>query len=164
MDSGEIHELRTELLWSHAITPFWDTQLGLRHDSGEDPNRYWMAFGLQGLAQYWFHVEAMLYAGQHGNTAARFEAEYDMLFTQRLILQPRIEMNLYGQNDEVRETGSGLSDLAVGLRLRYEFNRHFAPYLGVEWAGLYGGTADFARAEGNSTEETRYLLGVHMWF
>ena len=164
VDSGEIHELRTELLWSHAITPFWDTQLGLRHDSGEDPNRYWMAFGLQGLAQYWFHVEAMLYAGQQGDTAARFEAEYDMLFTQRLILQPRIEMNLYGQNDEVRETGSGLSNLSVGLRLRYEFTRHFGPYLGVEWAGLYGGTADFARAEGNRTEETRYLLGVRMWF
>jgi copper resistance protein B len=164
VDSGEIHELRTELLWSHAITPFWDTQLGLRHDSGEDPNRYWMAFGVQGLAQYWFHVEAMLYAGERGKTAARFEAEYDMLFTQRLILQPRIEMNLYGQNDEIRETGSGLSNLSAGLRLRYEFNRHFGPYLGIEWAGLYGGTADFARAERSSTEETRYLLGVHMWF
>lgn len=164
VDSGEIHELRTELLWSHAIARFWDTQLGLRHDSGEDPNRYWMALGFQGLAQYWFHVEAMLYAGQRGNTAARFEAEYDMRFTQRLILQPRIEMNLYGQNDEARETGSGLSNLAVGLRLRYEINRHFGPYLGIEWAGLYGGTADFARAEGNSTEETRYLLGVRMWF
>ena len=164
VDSGEIHELRTELLWSHAITPFWDTQLGLRHDSGEDPNRYWMAAGFQGLAQYWFHVEAMFYAGQRGNTAARFEAEYDMLFTQRLILQPRLEFNVYGQNDEVRETGSGLSNLSVGLRLRYEFNRHFGPYLGVEWAGLYGGTADFARAENNPTEETRWLLGVRMWF
>ena len=164
VDSGELHELRTEFLWSHAITSFWDTQLGVRHDSGEDPNRYWMAVGLQGLAQYWFHVEAMLYAGQRGDTAARFEAEYDMLFTQRLILQPRLEFNLYGQNDEIRETGSGLSNLSVGLRLRYEFTRHFGPYLGVEWAGLYGGTADFARAENKPTEQTRYLLGVRIWF
>ncbi len=164
VDSGKIHELRTELLWSHAIATFWDTQLGIRHDSGEDPDRTWAAFGVQGLAPYWFHMEAMLYAGEHGDTAARLEAEYDILFTQRLILQPRIEMNLYGQNDEIRETGSGLSNLAAGLRLRYEITRQFAPYLGVEWAGLYGGTADFARAENKPAEATLFVAGVNMWF
>lgn len=164
VDAGKVHELRTEALWSHAIARFWDTQLGIRHDSGEDPDRTWAAFGVQGLAPYWFHVEAMLYAGDRGNTAARFEAEYDMRFTQRLILQPRLEMSLYGQNDNVRETGSGLSNLSAGLRLRYEITRQFAPYLGVEWAGLYGGTADFARTDNNPTEETRWVAGVRMWF
>ncbi len=157
VDSGEIHELRTELLWSHAIAPFWDSQLGARYDSGEDPDRTWAAIGIQGLAPYWFHVDATFYVGEHGDTAARFAAEYDMLFTQRLILQPKVEANLYGQNDEVRETGSGLSDLSVGLRLRYEFTRQFAPYVGVEWAGLYGGTADYARQNNSPTDETSWV-------
>jgi copper resistance protein B len=105
----------------------------------------------------------MLSAGQRGNTAARFEAEYGMLFTQRLILQPRIEMNsVRPERHEAREKGNGLSDLAMGLRLRYEINRHFGPHLGIKGAGIFGGTADFTRAEGTSTEETRYLLSVHM--
>ena len=163
-DSGKVEHSRTELLWSHAITSFWDTQLGIRHDSGETPDRTWAAFGVQGLAPYWFHADATLYVGEHGDTAARFEAEYDLLFTQRLILQPRLEANLYGQNDDQTETGSGLSDLSVGLRLRYEITRQFAPYVGVQWAGLYGGTADYARADNFPTRETSWVIGVHAWF
>ncbi len=164
VDSGKVHELRTGLLWSHAIASFWDTQLGIRHDSGDEPDRTWAAFGVQGLAPYWFHVDATLYAGERGDTAALLKAEYDLLFTQRLILQPKVEANLFGQNDEVRGTGSGLSDLSVGFRLRYEVTRQFAPYFGVEWAGLYGKSADFARDEDAPTEETRWVAGVHMWF
>lgn len=163
-DSGEIHESRTELLWSHAIAPFWDTQLGLRHDTGEARDRSWLAFGIQGIAPYWFHVDATFYVGEHGDSAARLEAEYDMLLTQKLILQPRAEATLYGQNDDERELGSGLSALTAGLRLRYEITRQFAPYIGAEWAGLYGGTADHARAANAPTEETRWVAGVHMWF
>jgi len=163
-DSGKVEHARTELLWSHAVASFWDTQLGIRHDSGEAPDRTWAAFGVQGLAPYWFHVDATLYAGEHGDTAARFEAEYDLLFTQRLILQPRLEANLYGQNDDETETGSGLSDLTVGLRLRYEITRQFAPYVGIQWAGLYGGTADYAREDNSPTEEASWVVGVHMWF
>ena len=164
VDSGEIHELRTELLWSHAVAPFWDTQLGVRHDSGENPDRTWLAIGIQGLAPYWFHIDTTFYAAEGGDTSVRFAVEYDLLFTQKLILQPKIEANLYGQNDEIRETGSGLSDLSVGLRLRYEFTRQFAPYLGVEWAGLYGGTADFARIQNEPTDETAWVAGLHLWF
>lgn len=164
VDDGKFHELRTELLWSHAVAPFWDSQLGVRFDSGEDPDRTWAAIGIQGLAPYWFHVDATFYVGEHGDTAGRIAAEYDLLFTQRLILQPKIEANLYGQNDEVRETGSGLSHLSVGLRLRYEFTRQFAPYVGVEWGGQYGGTADYAREANSPTNETSWVVGVHMWF
>ena len=163
-DSGELHELRTELLWSRAIAPFWDSQLGIRYDSGENPDRTWAAIGVQGLAPYWFHVDATFYIGEGGDTTLRFASEYDLLFTQKLILQPKIEANLYGQNDEVRGTGSGLSDLSFGLRLRYEFTRQFAPYIGVEWAGLYGGSAEFARADNDPTEETRGVAGLHLWF
>ena len=164
VDDGKLHELRSELLWSHAIAPFWDSQLGVRYDSGEDPDRTWAAIGIQGLAPYWFHVDATFYLGEHGDTAGRIAAEYDMLFTQKLVLQPKIEANLYGQNDDIRETGSGLSDLSVGVRLRYELTRQFAPYIGVEWAGLYGNTEDFAREGNKPTEETRWVAGVHMWF
>jgi len=163
-DSGTVEHSRTELLWSHAVASFWDTQLGVRFDSGETPDRTWAAFGVQGIAPYWFHVDATLYAGEHGDTAARLEAEYELLFTQRLILQPRLETNLYGQNDAETGTGSGLSDLTVGLRLRYEITRQFAPYVGIQWAGLYGNAADYARDDNLPTEVTSWVVGLHMWF
>jgi copper resistance protein B len=163
-DSGTVEHSRTELLWSHAVASFWDTQLGVRFDSGETPDRTWAAFGVQGIAPYWFHLDATLYAGEHGDTAARLEADYELLFTQRLILQPRLETNLYGQNDVETGTGSGLSDLTVGLRLRYEFTRQFAPYVGIQWAGLYGGAADYAREDNLPTEVTSWVIGLHMWF
>lgn len=163
-DAGTVEHSRTELLWNHAVAPFWDTQLGARFDSGETPDRTWAAFGVQGIAPYWFHVDATLYAGEHGDIAARLEAEYEVLFTQRLILQPRLETNLYGQNDSETGTGSGLSDLSVGLRLRYEITRQIAPYVGIQWAGLYGNAADYARDDNSPTEVTSWVIGLHVWF
>lgn len=164
VDDGKVQEARTELLWGHAVAAYWDTQLGLRHDSGVDPARNWLAFGVQGLAPYWFEVGATAYVGEEGRSALRLEAEYELLFTQRLILQPRFEASLYGKRDEARELGSGLSDATAGLRLRYEIRRQFGPYLGVEWHGLYGETADFARAADEPTDETRWVAGLRAWF
>nr|WP_172601807.1 copper resistance protein B [Sulfuricystis thermophila] len=161
---GKLEEARTEVLWGHAIASYWDSQLGVRQDSGTGPDRTWLAFGLQGLAPYWFEVDATAYVGSSGRTALRLSGEYELLLTQRLILQPSMEVNLYGQRDEASGLGSGLSDAAAGLRLRYEFSRQFAPYVGVEWAGKFGQTADFARAEGQRTRETRYVAGVRLWF
>lgn len=161
---GKLEEARTEVLWGHAVAPFWDTQLGVRQDSGAGPDRTWLAVGIQGLAPYWFDVDATAYVGGAGRTALRLSGEYELLLTQRLILQPRMEVNLYGRRDEARGLGSGLADAAAGLRLRYEFSRQFAPYVGVEWAGKFGQTADFARAEGQRTRETRYVAGVRLWF
>lgn len=163
-DDGRLQEGRTELLWGHAIASYWDVQLGARYDSGVGPDRSWLAFGVQGLAPYWFEVEATGYVGEGGRTAARFEAEYELLLTQKLILQPRLEANVYGRRDEARGIGSGLSELAAGLRLRYEFTRQFAPYLGLEWAGKFGETADLARAEGERTKEPLWVAGLRMWF
>lgn len=161
---GKLQKARTELLWGHAIAIFWDTQLGVRYDSGVGPDRGWLAFGVQGLAPYWFDVEATAYVGSEGRTALRFAATYDLLFTQKLVLQPRVELNLYGKRDEARGIGSGLSDGAAGLRLRYEFTRQFAPYVGVERAGKFGRTADLVRAAGEKADETRWVAGVRFWF
>lgn len=164
IDGGKLQDARTELLWGHALTAYWDTQLGARVDGGTGPSRTWLAFGVQGLAPYWFETEATAYVGDKGRTAFRLAAQYELLFSQKLILQPRFEANLYGKADPERDLGSGLSDLTAGLRLRYEFRREFAPYIGIEWVGKYGGTADLARAAGNDTKETRYVAGLRFWF
>ena len=161
---GKLQDLRTEALWNHAVSAYWNTQLGVRHDFGEGPGRNWAAFGVQGLAPYWFDTEATLYVGQGGRTAARFETEYELLLTQRLILQPRLEVNLYGKDDPQRGIGSGLSDVEVGLRLRYEIRREFAPYIGVVRVQRFGRTADFARAASGHADETQFVAGLRMWF
>ena len=164
IDAGRLQEARTELLWGHAVAAYWNTQLGVRHDSGEGPGRSWLAFGLQGLAPYWFEVDAAAYVGEEGRSALRLEAEYELLLTQKLILQPRIEANFYGERDAERGLGAGLSDLTAGLRLRYEIRREFAPYLGVEWAGKFGATADYAQAAGEDPKETRFVAGLRFWY
>lgn len=164
VDNGELEESSTELLWGHAIASFWDAQLGLRYDNGEGPDRHWLAFGVQGLAPYWFEVDATAYIGENGRTALGVEAEYELLLSQKVILQPRLEAMLYGKDDAERGLGSGLSDMTVGLRLRYEIRREFAPYVGVEWAGLFGDSADYARAAGQTDNDSRVLAGLRIWF
>ncbi len=163
-DGGALRDARTELLWGHAVAAYWDTQLGVRHDSGEEPSRTWLAFGVQGLAPYWFELEATGYVGDEGRTALRVAASYELLLTQKLIMQPRVEANAYGKDDPARGLGSGVSDLTAGLRVRYEFRREFAPYVGIERVAKLGGTADFARAAGGDTQETRYVAGLRFWF
>ena len=161
---GKLQDARTELLWGHALASFWDTQLGARYDSGVGPGRGWLAVGVQGLAPYWFDIEATAYLGEQGRSALRLAASYDLLLTQKLILQPRVEANLYGKRDAARDIGSGLSNGAAGLRLRYELTRQIAPYVGVERAGKFGQTADLVRAAGEKTSETRWVAGVRFWF
>nr|WP_197703248.1 copper resistance protein B [Sulfurifustis variabilis] len=164
VDGGELEEARTELLWGHAIAAYWDAQLGVRHDGGEGPNRGWVAFGVQGLAPYWFEVEAAGYLGDDGRSALRLDAAYELLLTQKLVLQPRIEANFYGKRDPERGLGSGLSELGAALRLRYEIRREFAPYVGIDWVRKSGETEDFARAAGEDAEDTRLVAGVRFWF
>ncbi|WP_141192899.1 copper resistance protein B [Cupriavidus metallidurans] len=165
VEKGKVPEARTELLWGHAIATYWDTQLGVRNDAGYGrPARNWLAFGVQGLAPYWFEVEATGYVGTEGRTALRLSGEYDLLLTQRLILQPRLEASLYGKNDPEIGIGSGLSSGAVGVRLRYEFSRQFAPYIGIERSQSFGNTANMVRASGGRSGETRFVAGIRMWF
>jgi len=164
IESGDIGEARTELLWGHAITAYWDTQFGFRYDTGAGPNRNWLAAGIEGLAPYWFDLELTGYVGESSRTAVRVDASYEMLVTQRLILVPRLEANIYGKNDLERGLGSGLSDVALALRLRYEVRRELAPYIGIEWINQYGKTEDLARAAGRDPSDVRVMLGLRYWF
>lgn len=161
---GRLQDMRVEALWAHALAPFWDTQLGVRHDFGVGPGRTWAAFGVEGLAPYWFETQATLYAGQGGRTAARVSAEYEARFTQRLILTPSLEANFYGRSDPQRGVGSGLSDAEIGLRLRYEIRREFAPYVGLVWQQRFGRTRDLARARGEPGGELQFVAGLRLWF
>src|SRR6185312_8183463 len=120
-----------EASWSRAIAPFWDAQFGVRQDMGEGPHRRWAVFGIRGLAPYWVVLEAMAYLGPSGRSAARLRAEYELRFTQRLILQPDLEINLRDRNDPSRRVGYGGVDTRLGVRLRFEIRRSFAPYIGV---------------------------------
>jgi len=163
-ERGKLEEARTELLWSHAVAGYWDAQLGARYDSGAEPDRRWLAFGIQGLAPYWFHVDATAYVGGGGRAALRLAGEYELLLTQRWVLTPRLEGDFLRKDDPERGEGRGLADATAGLRLRYEFRREFAPYVGVEWNGKFGRTADYARAADGRTRETRVVAGVRFWF
>jgi copper resistance protein B len=164
MNNGNSENARSEVLWSHAIDPYWDSQLGLRHDSGGNRNRDWLAFGVQGLAPYWLYVEATAYLNEQGRTAFRLETEYDLLLTQRLILQPRMEVNIYGRRDAAHGIGEGVANIELGVRLRYEIRRELAPYIGVDWASRFDKTADYERASGNPPASLRLVAGVHFWF
>jgi len=155
-----------EALWGHAIATFWDARLGVRHDFGQGPPREWIAAGVEGLAPYWFELDATLYAGPQGRTAARVEVDYDLLFTQRLILRPSLELNAYGKDDPRRGVRAGLSDAELGLRLRYEFSRRFAPYVGVAWTRRRGAglLRQMPWRQAEPDRELTWLAGVRFWF
>ncbi len=162
--SGRTEDAELQFLYSKAVSTYWDFQIGIRQDFKPSPDRSWFAIGFNGLAPYFFHIDTALFIGESGRTALRFEAEYELLLTQRLILTPEIEMNLYGKNDPAVLIGSGLSDVEAGLRLRYEIRREFAPYIGVNWSRLFGNTAEFARAAGESASDTQFAIGLRAWF
>jgi len=159
-----VTEGRAELLWDHVFARWWNLQSGIRHDFGKGAARTWAAIGVEGLAPYWFDIETTLYIGDGGRAAARLNAEYELLFTQRLILQPEVEVNLYSKADPERNIGSGLSDLEIGLRLRYEVRREIAPYIGVTWLQRFGNTASLARAAGEDSNDVHIVAGLRLWF
>jgi copper resistance protein B len=162
-EEGHTEHAEVQALYSRAISPFFDAQIGLRRDLQPHPTRDWLAVGLQGLAPYFFETEATLFVGDEGRSALRLKAEYDLLFTQRLILSPEIELDAYGEDDPELGLGSGLSNLEFGLRLRYEIRREFAPYIGVVWSHQFGDTADYTRANGGDAQDVQWVAGVKFW-
>jgi copper resistance protein B len=163
-EDGRTDSAFAEALYGRAIARWWDLVIGVRNDFQPGPLQTWAAIGVQGLAPYRFEIEATAYVGDSGRTHARIEVEYELLLSNRLILQPQIETELYAENDPARGIGSGLSTVEFGLRLRYEVRREFAPYLGVVWSRKFGDTADFARVEGERVEDTRLVAGIRIWY
>ena len=162
--AGRTESAEAQALWGHAISPWWDVVGGVRQDFKPGDSQTWAALGVQGMALYNFEAEATLFVGESGNTAARLEGDYDILLTNRLILQPTAELNFYAQNDPQRGMGSGLSESELGLRLRYEIRREFAPYVGVSWNRAYGQTAQYARDDDEDVHQLRWVVGVRLWF
>lgn len=161
---GHTEAADLELLYGHSISTWWDLVAGIRQDFKPGDPQTFAVIGVQGLAPQKFEVEATGYVGERGQTAARFEAEYELLLTNRLILQPLVEVNLFGKDDAARGIGSGLSTAEAGLRLRYEFTRKFAPYIGVVYERAFGNTADLRREEREDVDDTRIVVGLRTWF
>lgn len=160
-ESSESAEIQG--LWSHAIGPWWDLQAGVRQDL-TGPERTHAVLGVQGLAPYMFEVDAAAFLSTKGDLTARVEAELDQRITQRLILQPRAEVNLSAQDIPELGVGAGLDSVELGLRLRYEFVREFAPYVGIEQEWKVGQSGGYARLAGEDPSVTNYVVGVRFWF
>ena len=152
-----------DLLYGQATGPWWEAVAGVRHEHGSAP-RTRAAFGLPGLSPYTLETHLTALVGGTPRLALEAEVEYSVLVTNRLILQPTAELNFYGRNDPQRGIGSGLADSEVGLRLRYEVRREFAPYVGFTWHRSYGQTAQYARDEGEDASQWRWVAGVRLWF
>ena len=161
--NGAFEAADAELFYGRSVSTWWDVLGGVRQDFRPGEARTWVALGMQGLAPQRFEIAATAYVGS-GRTAARFETGYRLLFTNRLILQPRLDLWLYGKDDAARGLGSGLSTAEFGLRLRYEFTRRFAPYVGVEFERAMGDTASLRRVAGVPVTDTRVVLGLRTWF
>jgi copper resistance protein B len=159
IESGEI-----QALYSRAISPYFDFQAGVRQDIGPSPARTYATIGFEGLAPGFFEVEGAVFVSDEGDILARLEGWYDQRITQRLILQPRVELNFAAQNVPESGIGSGISTVELGLRLRYEIKREFAPYIGVSWEQKIGDTARYARNEGNPASSVSLVIGVRSWF
>ena len=162
--AGTLEEAEVQALYSRAVSAYWDLQLGLRHDAKPSPSQDWLVIGVQGLAPYWFDVDAALFIGSAGQTSARLTAEYELLITQQLILSPEVGLTFYGQNDPSRAIGAGLAEATASLRLSYAFWREFAPYVGINWRGHYGNTAEFIRQHGEKAQQTEGVIGLQAWF
>ena len=160
----KLEHAEVQALWSHAIDPWFDLQAGVRYDPQPGPNRTHLVLGVQGLAPYWWEVEGAVFLSNKGDVTARAEAEYDLRITQKLILQPRAEIDLSLQDVPELRIGSGLTDAALGLRLRYQISPLVAPYIGVEYERAFGDTRDFLRADGEDPGGFNLLTGVRLWF
>lgn len=152
--TSDVGHSELQLLYSRAVAPFWDLQAGLRHDEGQVDSRDYAVFGVQGLAPYWFEVDAAAFVSEEGGLQLRLEAEYDLRLTQKLLLQPRLQFNHAFDDDVAAGIAQGVSDSNVALRLRYEIRREFAPYIGIE--------RDFGGHR--QPDETRLVAGLRLWW
>lgn len=159
LETGEVRAA-----WRHALDPWWNFELGVRQDFAAGPDRTYGVIGIEGLAPYWFEVGAHAFVSNKGDVHFRVEAEHDMRLTQRLILQPSVEIDASAQDVPELHIGSGFEKIELGARLRYEFAREFAPYVGVHWERKLGETARLARIDGENPSQFSAVVGLRMWF
>lgn len=164
LDGGtDVEEANVELLYSRNVASFWDFQAGVRHDFGASPQRSFAAFGFQGLAPYWFEIDATAYVDGDGNVSIGFEAEYELLLTQRLFLIPRFEAGVSFQDVPEYEQWQGVTDVEIGARFTYQIRRELAPYLGVTWRRLLGETAHNVGRQGRDVASAAVVVGLRYW-
>ncbi len=159
-----VETAEVQALFSLALDPYWNLQTGIRHDIKPDPSRTYVVLGVEGVAPYWLETEAVIFLSNKGEVLGRIEATYDQRITQRLILQPRVEINLSAQDVPQTRIGAGIVNAEFGLRLRYELSREFAPYIGLSQERRMGRTADYARADGEDVSSTSFVIGLRTWF
>jgi copper resistance protein B len=164
VEDGIVRSAGVDALVGRAISPWWDLVAGIRQDVRPGSPQTWAAFGVQGLAPYWFEVEVTGYLSTTGRTHLHVEGDHDLLLTNRLILQPQAGLDLHGRADPGRGIGAGLSEVEWGLRLRYEVRREFAPYVGVRWHRTLFGTRDLATADGHQPQGRRLTVGLRTWW
>lgn len=161
---GATEEAELQVLYSRALSAFWDFQAGWRRDLKPDPERDFLVLGFNGLTPYYFEADASVFLGEAGQVGARLDAEYEYMLTQRWVLSPELELDVFAEDDERVGIGSGFSSMELGLRLRYEIRREIAPYVGVHWEKKFGRTADFASEEGEETSDVQLVAGIRAWF
>jgi len=157
--SDGLETSQNELVYSRAISPFWDIQAGIAYDKNAHASRTWAEVAIAGLAPYYFETRAALLFNAEGNLGVRLDTEYELLITQKLIATPSLEAEFYTKDDPTLMLGSGLSSIEAGLRIRYEFVREFAPYIGIEWEKTFGQTYKL-----DPKNDTRVVVGVKFWF
>ena len=160
----DLEEAMIEIFYSRNVAKFWDVRLGIRHDFEPQPERSFLAAGFEGLAPQWFEVDATAYLSEDGDVSAKVEVEYELMFTQRLVLIPRLESGLSLQDAPEYGQWQGLTDVTLGARLMYHIRREFAPYIGVTWSRKLGETANRVENAGGDIDSTAVVAGVRFWF
>jgi copper resistance protein B len=163
---GTVSDGDHEALYDRPIPHmrYFDAQAGVRADLDSGPTRVWAAAGVEGLAPYFFDFEPTFYVRDGGHIAGRINGSWDLFITQRWVVQPQAELNLYSKDDPARQTGSGFSDIDTGVRIRYELTRKFNPYLGWAYAGKYGGSARYTRQSREATSNSSFVFGLRVWY
>jgi len=159
----EVENAEAQLYYGWNVATFWDALVGLRQDFEPEGETY-VAASVVGLMPYFFETEASLFVSFNGDVSLRLEQSFDLVITQQLIAEPYLEANLFAQDVPEREIGAGLSDIELGVQLRYEIVRKFAPYLDLAWERKVGQTANLARAAGDDPDEITARLGLRFWF
>lgn len=161
---GAVGENSTQLLYSHATSPYWDRQIGVRVDNKAGNQRSYIGIGYMGVAPYFLETDIGLFYGDNGQINFNLTLEHELMFTQRLVLITEYGLDINSQDDAAMEIGSGLSQQTLGFRLAYEVKREFAPYLGVTFNHYYGNTASFVVGGGGLASSSEVTVGVKMWF